>query len=186
MITEFDLSGFDELENQLASLDLAMQKKVLREVVRTSAQPVLADTISLYEQNWDHDTGQLGESIKMRVSIPRNSTWADVVASVGVFKNYKIQVAAGKAIDAPVYADWLEHGTREHSLASGASLKKHSNSAKAQKRAHLRRDRPGQEVLMHPGIEAGPFIRPAFDRHVEDALEIQRSTLSAAIDKALR
>jgi len=174
MTTSFDVSGFDELESQLANLDLAVQKKVLREVARTSAQPVLADTQLLYEQNWD------------RVSIPRNPTWADVVASVGVFKNYKVQVAAGKAIDAPVYAYWLEHGTREHSLASGASLKKHSDSAKAQKRAHLRRDRPGQEILIHPGIEARPFIRPAFDRHIEDALEIQRTTLSAAIDKALR
>ena len=177
MTTSFDVSGFDELESQLANLDLAVQKKVLREVARTSAQPVLADTQLLYEQNWDHDTGQLGESIKLRVSIPRNPTWADVVASVGVFKNYKVQVAAGKAIDAPVYAYWLEHGTREHSLASGASLKK---------RAHLLRDRPGQEILIHPGIEARPFIRPAFDRHIEDALEIQRTTLSAAIDKALR
>ncbi|BDS29257.1 MULTISPECIES: HK97-gp10 family putative phage morphogenesis protein [Aeromonas] len=186
MTISFDVSGFDELESQLANLDLAVQKKVLREVARTSAQPVLADTQLLYEQNWDHDTGQLGESIKLRVSIPRNPTWADVVASVGVFKNYKVQVAAGKAIDAPVYAYWLEHGTREHSLASGASLKKHSDSAKAQKRAHLRRDRPGQEMLIHPGIEARPFIRPAFDRHIEDALEIQRTTLSAAIDKALR
>lgn len=107
MTTSFDVSGFDELESQLANLDLAVQKKVLREVARTSAQPVLADTQLLYEQNWDHDTGQLGESIKLRVSIPRNPTWADVVASVGVFKNYKVQVAAGKAIDAPVYAYWL-------------------------------------------------------------------------------
>ena len=75
MTTSFDVSGFDELESQLANLDLAVQKKVLREVARTSAQPVLADTRSLYEQNWDHDTGQLGESIKLQVSIPRNPTW---------------------------------------------------------------------------------------------------------------
>ena len=44
MTTSFDVSGFDELESQLANLDLAVQKKVLREVARTSAQPVLADT----------------------------------------------------------------------------------------------------------------------------------------------
>ena len=59
-------------------------------------------------------------------------------------------------------------------------------AAKAQKRARRGRDRPGQEMLIHPGIEARAFIRPAFDRHIEDALEIQRTTLSAAIDKALR
>lgn len=163
-----------------------MQKKVLRELA-DSGLAALADTQSLYEQNWDHDTGQLGESIKLRVSIPRNPTWADVVASVGVFKNYKVQVAAGKAIDAPVYAYWLEHGTREHSLASGASLKKHSDSAKAQKRAHLRRDRPGQEMLIHPGIEARPFrTRLALTAISRMRSRFQRFTLSAAIDKALR
>lgn len=186
MMTTFDVAGFDELEKQLGQLELAMQKRVLREVVRTSATPVLNDTLALYEQNWSHDTGQLGDSIKLRVSIPRNPGFADVVASVGVFKNRAVQVAAGKLIEAPVYANWLEHGAREHSLASGASLKKHRDTDKARKRAHLRRDRPGQDSLIHPGIEARPFIRPAFDRHIEDALAIQRTTLSAAIDRALR
>ena len=183
MITNVDVSGFDELEKQLGNLELAMQKKVLREVARTSAQPVLADTLALYQTNWNNDTGQLGESIKLRVSIPRNPTFADVFASVGVFKNRAVQVASGKAIDAPVYAYWLEHGTREHSLASGASLKSYSVSTK---RAHRRKTRPEQTALIHPGIEAKPFIRPAFDRHIEDALAIQRTTLSEAIDRALR
>jgi len=186
VITNIDLDGFDDLERQLADLDLVTQKKVLREVMRVSAQPVLARTRGLYEQKWNHDTGLLGESIKLRVTIPKNPTFADVVASVGVFKSYKIQQAAGKYVEAPVYAYWLEHGTREHSLASGASLKGHKDTARANKRAHLRRDRPGQESLIHPGIPAGPFIRPALDENVEKTLDLQKEHLGNAIDKALR
>lgn len=186
MISTIDLDGFSELEQQLASLDLVAQKKVLREVMRESAQPVLARTRALYEQKWNHDTGLLGESIKLRVTIPRNPAFADVVASVGVFKSYKVQQAAGKYVEAPVYAYWLEHGTREHSLASGASLKGHKDTEKANKRAHLRRSRPGQESLIHPGIPAGPFLRPGLDENVEKVLDVQKDHLGAAIDKAIR
>lgn len=186
MISTLDLDGFSDLEQQLASLDLVTQKKVLREVMRESSQPVLARTRALYEQKWNHDTGLLGESIKLRVTIPRNPTFADVVASVGVFKSFKVQQAAGKYVEAPVYAYWLEHGTREHSLASGASLKGHKDTAKAKKRAHLRRARPGQENLIHPGIPAGPFLRPALDESVEPVLDKQKEALGAAIDKAIR
>lgn len=181
----FDVDGFDELENQLAELDLVVQKRVLREVVRTAAMPILADTQALYEQSWNHDTGQLGESIKLRVSIPRNRTFADVIASVGVFKNRAAQAAAGKKLEAPIYAYWLECGTNGHSLATDAKMREYSTGKK--KRVDKRIDRPHQwEGVQHPGIEARPFIRPAFDRHIEDALESQRTTLSAAIDKALR
>lgn len=184
-MVSFDVAGFDELEEQLSELEAVVQRRVLREVARTSAMPVLTDTLSLYESNWNHDTGQLGESIKLRVSVPRNPTWADVVASVGVFKNYKVQVAAGKELDAPVYAYWLEHGTNGHSLAAGAKLREYSTGKK--KREKKRIKRPHQwEGEQHPGIDARPFIRPAFDRHIEDAFEIQRTTLAAAIDRALR
>ena len=97
-----------------------------------------------------------------------------------------LQLAAGKAVEAPVYSYWLEHGTREHSLASGASLKGHKDTAKANKRAHLRRSRPGQEAMIHPGIPAGPFIRPGLDENVENCLDLQKEQLGTAIDKALR
>jgi len=173
MISTIDLDGFSDLERQLASLDLVTQKKVLREVMRESAQPVLARTRSLYEQKWNHDTGLLGESIKLRVTIPRNPVFADVVASVGVFKSYKVQQAAGKYVEAPVYAYC-------------ASLKGHKDTAKANKRAHLRRSRPGQESLIHPGIPAGPFLRPGLDENVEKVLDVQKDHLGAAIDKAIR
>lgn len=186
MSATFEVDGFAELADQLASLDIVAQKRILREVVRTSAMPVLDRTRALYEQKWNHDTGLLGESIKLRVSIPKNPGFADVVASVGVFKSYKVQQAAGKYVEAPVYAYWLEHGTREHSLASGASLKGHKDTVKANERAHLRRSRPGQEVMIHPGIPAGPFIRPGLDENIENCLELQKDQLGTAIDKALR
>ena len=54
------------------------------------------------------------------------------------------------------------------------------------KRAHLRRSRPGQESLIHPGIPAGPFLRPGLDENVEKELDVQEDHLGAAIDKAIR
>lgn len=185
MDATFELDGFDILERQLAELEVVAQKRILRKAVAEAAEPIRATMLANYRQHWGSDTGQLDESIRTRVSVPRNPTWADVVASVGVFKVRKIQKLAGKDIDAPVYAYWLEHGTRPHSLASAASLKKYSTGAK--RREHKRIDRPDQSAgLQHPGIIAKPFIRPAFDINVERALEIEKTTLSIAIDQAIR
>lgn len=181
---DFQLDGFDELEKQLAHLELSVQKNVLRQTVREAADPIRKQMLSNYQSRWNHDTGQLAESFAVRVTIPRNPTFADVVASVGVFKNRSVQVATGKSIDAPVYAYWLEYGTRAHSLATGASLRQYSTGKK--KRIKKRIDRPHQwEGNQHPGFAAKPFIRPAFDSHLQQALDIQKSTLSEAIDKAL-
>ena len=180
-----ELDGFAELEQQLAQLDLATQKRILRQAVRASAKPIEDRMVSSFHSQWDDDSGQLAASISTRVSIPKNPTFADVVASVGVFKNRSIQVASGKAIDAPVYAWWLEHGTRSHSLSADASLRQYSTGKK--KRINKRISRPDQgSGAQHPGIPAKPFIRPAFDGSVDNALEIQKNTLSAAIDRALR
>lgn len=182
---DFQLSGFDELEQQLAQLELASQKRILRQAARASAKPVEDKMKAGFASQWDDDTGQLAGSIATRVTIPRNPTFADVVASVGVFKNRIAQVASGKSIDAPVYAWWLEHGTRGHSLSADASLRQYSTGARRRERQRI--NRPGQgSGTQHPGIPAKPFIRPAFDSNVDNALEIQKNTLSAAIDRALR
>lgn len=181
---DIQLDGFAELEKQLAHLELSMQKNVLRQTARDAADPIRKQMLSNYQSRWRHDSGQLGESFAVKVTIPRNPTYADVVASVGVFKKRSVQVAAGKEIDAPVYAYWLEYGTRAHSLATKASLRQYSTGKKKQIKRRI--SRPDQESgNQHPGFAAGPFIRPAFDSHLQQALDIQKNTLSAAIDKAL-
>lgn len=184
-VVDFQLSGFDELEKQLEQLELATQKRILRQAVRESAKPIEDQMRTAFHQQWDDETGQLAGSIATRVTIPRNPTFADVVASVGVYKNRSVQLAAGKEIDAPVYAYWLEHGTRAHSLAGSSSLREYSAGPRRRERKRI--DRPDQgEGGQHPGITAGPFIRPSFDSRIEASLEIQKTTLSDAIDRALR
>lgn len=184
-VVDFQLSGFDELEQQLEQLELAAQQRILRKTVREAAKPIEDKMRTMFHQVWDDDTGQLAGSISTRVTVPRNRTFADVVASVGVFKNRSMQLSTGKEIDAPVYAYWLEHGTLAHSLAGHASLRKYSVGDKRREKKRI--SRPGQdEGRQHPGIQAGPFIRPSFDSRIEESLEIQKTTLSDAIDRALR
>lgn len=183
-VVNFDLTGFDELEKQLAELDLVAQKKVLRKTAAAAAEPIRAQMLTNYRQQWDSDSGQLDESIKTRVTIPRNPNFADVVASVGVFRVRAIEKLSGHYLPAPVYAYWLEHGVREHSLGKGASLKQYSTGKKRRERSRI--ERPDQSTgLIHPGFAGRPFIRPAFDNHMEKALEIEKQTLSDEIDKAL-
>ncbi|EEY4012824.1 HK97 gp10 family phage protein [Escherichia coli] len=170
----FDLDGFDDLERQLQGLEIMAQKRVLTKVARESAQPLLPKMISNFEANWHSESGQLVNSFAIRVTTPKNATFADVFASVGVFKNRRLLDESGKSIDAPVYAYWLETGVEPHSLAASARRKTKKNSG-------------GQsQGNKHPGISAKPFIRPAFDSDVEKMLGTEKRLLGELIDKELQ
>lgn len=164
------LSGFAELERQLESIDISKQKSILRKVVKESAAPMLPKMKTGVTSQNLRDTGLLYDSIKLKTSIPKRGTWADVIAEVGVYKNSSGQVAAGRKIDPPVYAYWLEHGVEPHAL--GKQARRGSN-------------RNQDSGLYHPGFSAKPFIRPAFDSNLENALNIQKRVLNEAIDRAL-
>ncbi|EKT1335034.1 HK97 gp10 family phage protein [Salmonella enterica subsp. enterica] len=167
----FDLEGFDELEKQLQSLSMVAQKRVLRTVVKESAAPLLPKMIANFNGNWNNDTGQLVNSFGIRATIPKNATFADAFASVGVFKNRKVQAASGKEMDAPQIAYWLETGVDPHSLGTKSRL----STSKGQNQGNK-----------HPGIPAKPFMRPAFDSDVEKMLGTEKTLLSALIDRALQ
>lgn len=165
------LDGFDELEKQLQSLSIVAQKRILRTVVKEAAAPLLPKMIANFNGNWNNDTGQLVNSFAIRATIPKNATFADAFASVGVFKNRKVQDASGKEMDAPQIAYWLETGVDPHSLGTKARLSTNKGQKKGRK---------------HPGIPAKPFIRPAFDSNIEQMLGTEKTLLSELIDKALK
>ena len=166
----FSLDGFDELEKQLQSLETVTQKRIMRTVVREAAAPLLPKMIANFNACWSNDTGQLVNSFAIRATIPKNATFADVFASVGVFKNRKVQDASGKTMDAPQVAYWLETGVDPHSLGTKSRLSTNKGQSDGNK---------------HPGIPAKPFIRPAFDSDVERMLGAEKTLLSQLIDKAL-
>ncbi len=170
MSISFEVDGLKELEKQLKELELVAQKRVLRQAARASAKPIEQDIRSQAQAHGHVDTGNLVESIKTRTSIPKNQSFADVFATTGVFKNRKAMKASGK-MDAPVYAYWLEFGVEPHALGK---------SAKRERGTHQ------EKGLWHPGIQAKPFIRPAFDKNTEKSLQIQKNELSKAIDRALQ
>ncbi|ELP3920196.1 HK97 gp10 family phage protein [Escherichia coli] len=167
----FDLDGFDDLEKQLQGLEIVTQRQVLRKAAKQSAAPVLPKMIANYNGSWGSDTGQLANSFSIRVTIPKNPTFADVFASVGVFRNRTVQAASGKNMNAPQIAYWLEAGVEPHSLGVGARR----SYGKGQNKGNF-----------HPGIPAKPFMRPAFDASVDGVLEKQKTILSELIDKELR
>ncbi|WP_299733850.1 HK97 gp10 family phage protein [uncultured Endozoicomonas sp.] len=175
MQSSMEVDGLAELEKQLKQLDLVAQKKVLRKATRESAKPIQKKIEQNVSAMGHVDTGLLAESIKTRVSFPKRRTWADVVASVGVFKLNSLMRQFGldpkKDMPPTVYGWWLEHGTQPHRTGSGAKASTGKNQDKG---------------LMHPGILAKPFIRPAFDSQLTSTVGIQKNVLAKEIDKALK
>ncbi|HHR4725792.1 TPA: hypothetical protein ACS540_003524 [Salmonella enterica] len=167
----FEIDGLQALDAQLGELSGVVQAKILRKVVREAMRPVLQATIGCYTSQWHSVTGQLENSIGLRVRVPRQSTWADVIASVGVFTNKKLKAQTGSRMDAPLVAWWLEHGVEPHATGDGA------------RRSRKKRQGSG---IQHPGITAKPFIRPAFDNNIEQIMASQKELLGVLIDKALK
>ncbi len=173
MDMSMDIDGLDELEKQLANLDVLAQKRVLRKTARESAKPIEQSMHKNIQSSGHFDTGLLEESIKTRVSIPKRRKWADVVASIGIFKLNSLMVKFGldpkKDMPPTVYGWWLEHGTQPHKTGKGSKAGKEGGTG-----------------ISHPGIPAKPFMRPAFDQKLNSTLAIQKSILSKEIDKALK
>ncbi|CAM0041804.1 hypothetical protein VPHK394_0008 [Vibrio phage K394] len=169
--------GFDEIDSLFDELDLVAQKKVLRKAVREGAQPALADAKSGVSSRWGERSGVLHDSVKLRVTVPKNKKWADAVASIGIFRIRPLEELA-KAyypdgyIGAPLLAYWFEFGVSPHSLA------KRSRAGSAERQSK------GQDAgAMHPGMPARPVIRPSLDNNVEIITTRTANVLKAAIDK---
>ena len=115
MSVRMEVDGLAELEAQLAELEHVAQKRVLRQATRASAKPIEQKMLERVDSAGLIDTGLMRASIKTRVSAPRKKQYADIVASVGVFKMNALMRQFGldpkKAIPPTVYAWWLEHGT---------------------------------------------------------------------------
>lgn len=102
--------GFPELERQLKGVgNEVAQAKTLGSALRTAMRPVLNAAKDLVPV----DTGNLRESIKLRIYKPRSGL--PTAAAVGVWWSQKARGVA--ALVQPFYALFVEKGTR-HSLAN--------------------------------------------------------------------
>lgn len=173
---DFDMSGLDELEKALEDLELVESKRVLRKAAREGANPVLDDVKNGMKSRWGDRSGALQDSVKLSVSAPKNKKWADIIASVGVFRIRSLEELASAwykkgYIGAPNIAYWFEMGVQPHSLG---------------KRARADRGKGQEEGSMHPGIPARPVIRHAMDNNVEVVVNRVRNVLAAEIDRVIR
>lgn len=175
MRVSMETDGLRELDNQMQSLSLIAQKQVLRKATRESAKPILRKMEQNVASLGHVDTGLLKESLKTRITFPKKRTFADVVASIGIFKLNSLMRQFGlnpmKDMPPTVYGYWLEYGVQPHRTGSGSNVSSAGNHGSG---------------LMHPGIPARPFIRTAFDSQLTSTLGIQKTVLTKEIDKALR
>ena len=161
MDARMEMDGLKALDEQLRFLDFKQQKTVLRKTSRESAKPVQQAMKQKINSLGHVDSGLLLESVKTRVTFPKNPRWADVVASVGIFKDNSMMRRFGlnPAKDMPptVYGYWLEHGVQPHRTGLRSNVSSGRNIGTG---------------LMHPGIPARPFIRPSFDARLNDVVGI--------------
>lgn len=167
-----DSSGFDELDSMFNELELVVQKKVLRKAVREGAKPALADVQAGVLNRWGERSGVLHDSVKLRVSLPKNKKWADAVASVGIFRIRPLEELA-KAyypsgyVGAPTLAHWYEMGIQPHSLGKRSRADRGKSTGGG----------------MHPGMPARPVLRSAMDNNVNIITTRTANVLGSAIDK---
>lgn len=171
---DFSIAGLDDLEKDLKMLDFSDQKKVLRKAVRESMQPVLTQTKQQIASRWGDKSGALQESVKLTTSMPKNKKWADVIASVGVFRVAQWNEVAnlyyqGGYVGAPTLAYWFEHGIAPHSLTKRAKRARGKN----------------QESKIHPGIPAKPVLRPTMDANIDIITGRLSNILGREIDKRI-
>lgn len=176
MAASFEFEGFDNFEKSLSELDLITQKKVMRKAVRIGMEPVLQQVKAQISSRWGEKSGVLKDSVALRTSAPNKKSWADMIASVGVFRRPSLEELArayykNGYIGAPTLAYWFEYGVQAHSLG---------------KKARAKRGKGQDAGAMHDGIAAKPVLRPVMDANV-DLVNIRlANVLGNEIDKAMR
>lgn len=163
------LQGDKELERKLLGLEKKVFNKVIRGATERSMRPVRDEAKKRATDL--KDTGLLAKSLGIKTkAYPRKRK---VISLVGPRKGFKRQVKRtitlpdGRVMHKtemanPVnYAHLVEFGTQAHSLGAGSNIRKGLQF-------------PG---AVHPGTQARPFLRPAFDSKESQILSIYRRQL---------
>ncbi|WP_304637111.1 MULTISPECIES: HK97-gp10 family putative phage morphogenesis protein [Pseudoalteromonas] len=160
-----EVLGLKDLEKALKQVEGQTKGKVLRSALRKGAKPVHDDMASDVTTKFDAQTGQLAESIKTKTALNKKGSHSifDAAAYVGVYRNKKAQAATGSALDAPVYAYWLETGVKPHIL-----------------------NPKGAANLLHPGFDGQPFVRPALINNEEKVISTVKKELAVGIERAIK
>jgi HK97 gp10 family phage protein len=152
-MSEIRIKGLSELQKQLNTIAPRLQANVLRGALREGAKPIaeaakknapVGPTNTENEKLYGGYEGALRDSIRVGSKIDRRS--GNVIA-------YARAGGKSKRTKADVfYAHIVEFGARPHSVKKGVKI------------GSIRHD------ATHPGIRPRPFMRPALDANVKNAI----------------
>ena len=153
-MSEFQIRGAAELQRTLQELPVRLERTVLRGALRAAAVEIQNEA----RAQAPVDTGNLRDSIRVSTGGKRNGY---------VFAHVK--VGGTKKGDA-FYAHMVEFGTKPHEIRP--------KNAPSLFIAGIMR-----AVVRHPGAQAKPFMRPAFDAKADSALERFGDYIKARLER---
>lgn len=173
-----EITGMQGILDRLKGLKQGARNKVLRPAVTAGAKVILTAAKTNLRGHNLKGTGLLLRSLGSKVKVTRAGL---VMGLVGPRTGYKtVKGPGGRRRELtklgakfkefgqnPIkYAHFVEFGTRAHSVARGASLKKKKGGGK-----------------QHPGAKAYPFLRPAVDEKVDSIRGAMVKAATAALAK---
>jgi HK97 gp10 family phage protein len=179
MTFQIDFDGLKALEKNINALSGVTRAKVFKKALRHAAKPVLDEMKAKLNANFDRDTGQLEDSLGIRVAVNKKGdpTKHDIAVFVGIQKQSKAkrsQYAEQKPTILPpaLVGYWLETGVAPHDL----------NKKSKRGRGKVADGSKGH----HGGITASPFIRPALINNEQQVINSARTALAREIQRILK
>ena len=167
MADTLQITGLAELKKQLEALPAKIEGNVMRGAMRAGLKVILDGARAEAPKR----TGALAKSLRIRQD--RKSA---------KFGWVRMSVAVGNAV--AWYPHLVEYGTASYYTGSGRSVGAPYEIRPVGKKslffAGLARD-----LTVHPGIRPQPFMRPAFDKYSQPAMDAVVQYLQTRIPKEL-
>ena len=136
--------------------------------IRRSMEEAAEDLVQFMKQLAPVEEGDLRKSIGWTWGdAPEGSVSVDTVISSGV----KITIYAGRGLDIPMRARWVEFGTAPHSVAKGGGTKAGIAALAA------------GDGKPHPGAKAHPYFYPAYRAKKAGIIRRMRREIKAELKR---
>lgn len=172
-----DLQGFAALDAQLQELPMVLRGDALKDAVRAGLQPIAE------------------EARRRAPRGPASSRYGGPAAAGNLAKGIVVRILRGRPGDTGIagkvgfngdvgwYARWVElTGARPH-FETPRRRKVDGAVHNARVLANPNTRQIFGYVVHHPGMRPRPFLRPAFDLRIGDAVRAMKAALATAIDR---
>lgn len=173
------VKGLTELHSALQAFPVKLEQKVMRGGMRAGGKVFL----DAARANVPKRTGQLRNSIRMSGGKDATGTMYSVITAGSRDKVYnskgrpiknepifEINPNGVKNYKTAFYAHMVEFGTRRHFI-------------KPSERKSLFFAGLAKEIIDHPGARQSPFMRPAYDKNWNEAIEVMAEYVRKRIEK---